>query len=198
MRIHPTTVLCACGCGNTLTTPSEMGYPRRFIHGHNARGHGVWHSVAERFWKYVNKDGPLIRADLGPCWTWTGAISLRTGYGKFSRISESEARQRYEDISAHRISWELHNGKIPNGFFVLHHCDHRSCVRPDHLFLGTREDNTADMVAKGRSRGGNKPPIPATTVSLLRSLWASGVSLSKIAHDVGLSIHTVRKYTVLS
>jgi hypothetical protein len=51
---------------------------------------------------------------------------------------------------AHRMSWEMHFGPIPEGMLVLHHCDVRRCVRPDHLFLGTARDNTRDMIAKGR------------------------------------------------
>ena len=53
-------------------------------------------------------------------------------------------------IYAHRFSWEIHNGPIPDGMFVLHHCDTPPCVNPECLFLGTQTENLADMTAKGR------------------------------------------------
>ena len=67
------------------------------------------------------------------------------GYGKLW----SYEKQRHE--WAHRISWELSYGTIPEGLFVLHHCDNPGCVRPEHLFLGTQGDNARDMSGKGRS-----------------------------------------------
>jgi hypothetical protein len=53
---------------------------------------------------------------------------------------------------AHRIAWELVYGPIPSGLKCLHRCDNPSCVRPDHLFLGTVTDNAEDMIVKGRAR----------------------------------------------
>lgn len=88
----------------------------------------------DRFWRYVDKSGE--------CWLWTGATNGR--YGHISRGTGLGL------VGSHRASWEIHNGPIPPGMHVCHHCDTPPCVRPDHLFLGTNQDNTNDKVAKGR------------------------------------------------
>jgi hypothetical protein len=78
---------------------------------------------------------------------------------------------------AHRISWILHYGPIPDGLIVLHKCDIPKCVNPDHLFLGTGQDNMDDMVSKGRSLKGEKSPMHKLTeeeVLEIRSLYQSG------------------------
>ena len=91
--------------------------------------------LADRFWANVNKsDG---------CWNWTACTQL--GYGTIYACGHKSKR-----LWAHRVSWELHHGPVPDGLFVLHHCDNPSCVRPDHLFLGTTFDNVHDCMSKGR------------------------------------------------
>lgn len=90
--------------------------------------------LADRFWEKVRKtDG---------CWEWL-AYTCKFGYGRIGGV-------RGQVLDAHRVSWELHNGPIPEGICVLHHCDNPPCTNPDHLFLGTLSDNLADMYAKGR------------------------------------------------
>lgn len=92
-------------------------------------------SVEERFWNKVLK--------TDDCWTWTSAKS-RKGYGLFWDGNKF--------VRAHRASYVLAFGPIPDGMCVCHHCDNPSCVRPDHLFIGTNADNVHDSIAKGRFR----------------------------------------------
>ena len=73
------------------------------------------------------------------CWLWTGA-GMRYG----------AIKNKGEIFYAHRISYEMHNGKIPKGLCVLHRCDVQACVNPEHLFLGTKKDNAVDRMNKGR------------------------------------------------
>ena len=75
------------------------------------------------------------------CWNWTGS-RFQNGYGSMRFGSTLRG--------VHRVSWEIHNGSIPEGICVLHKCDNKLCVRPGHLFLGTHADNVADMDRKGR------------------------------------------------
>lgn len=77
------------------------------------------------------------------CWEWQGTRSS-TGYG----VMHWDGRL----TGAHRIAWTLiHEEPIPDGLVVRHTCDNRPCVRPDHLLIGTRADNSRDMVERGRS-----------------------------------------------
>jgi len=89
--------------------------------------------LRDRFYAHVAKgDG---------CWEWTGS---RDRYGLF-RVGKKIKK-------AHRSAWEMENGPIPDGLFVLHRCDNPPCVRPDHLFLGTQTDNMQDAATKQRRR----------------------------------------------
>ena len=93
-----------------------------------------------RFWKYVKKSEG--------CWIWTGA-KKQGGYGVITVYRDEDLRT-HKRMLAHRLSWEIHNGKILDGLCVCHHCDNPPCVNPAHLFLGTMLDNTLDCYKKGR------------------------------------------------
>ncbi len=118
------------------------------------------------------------------CWLWT-AGGLGNGYGAFS-IS-----WRQPAIGAHRVAWLLWNGEIPEGLCVLHRCDVRRCVRPDHLFLGTKLDNARDASAKGRCRNGGRQGIlnarARLTPALVEEMLQVQGSTAEIARLYGMS-----------
>jgi hypothetical protein len=102
-----------------------------------------------RFWAKVDRDGP-IHPDLGTaCWLWTG-LRDKDGYGKIGWNYKG-------NIRTHRLGWELQYGEaVPAGLQVCHKCDNPSCVRGDHLFIGTNRDNKADSVRKKRHGYGER------------------------------------------
>lgn len=97
-----------------------------------------------RFWKRVNKDGPFHPIH-GQCWMWTGS-GLQEGYGMF----DVDCKR----VLAHRWAYEEFVGTVPHELCVLHRCDNRACVRPEHLFPGTQLENIQDMMDKGRQAKG--------------------------------------------
>lgn len=100
-----------------------------------------WTTTRRRF------EAKVKRTPGRGCWNWPGAIGEQ-GYGR-ERLPDGRS------TTAHRVAWTLAWGPIPAGLSVLHRCDNGRCVRVSHLFLGTPRDNTADMIAKGRRRGGS-------------------------------------------
>lgn len=95
--------------------------------------------IQERFFSKVKKQ-------VSGCHEWIGFL-MPNGYGQFHK----DGKTAY----AHRVAWEIANGSMPDGF-VLHKCDNRKCVNPDHLFVGSFDDNMADMMAKNRQAAGER------------------------------------------
>lgn len=131
------------------------------------------------FWKSVR-----ITLDDG-CWEW-GLSLLKSGYG--------QVRRRGKTYSTHRYAYRLEHGSIPDGMCVLHRCDNRKCCRPDHLFLGTYQDNHDDMIAKGRKRWVASPgskqgnaKLSEDDIPVIRLGLASGQKGIDLARQFGVS-----------
>jgi hypothetical protein len=133
----------------------------------------------ERFAAKVDKSGD--------CWEWTGHREPN-GYGRFYY----NGRMTW----AHRVSWQLFRGPIPTGLDVCHHCDNRGCVRPSHLFVGTRADNMADANRKGRIPRGEDASAAKLTAAQVRAIRAEyaagGVLMREIAARLGVSDTTIK------
>ncbi len=190
---------CQCGCGKEVpvakrTRPNRgwaIGEPIRFV----AAGHSNSpRTLQGAFDRHVTPGSPE------ECWFWSGDAAH---YGKV------KLHGRW--YVAHRLSYELHNGPIPDDLIVCHSCDRPGCVNPGHLFVGTYKDNSSDMIQKGRNKNGavkgrriqgNEPPHPLgensprstltnAQVIAIRQRAASGESLTNIAKDIRASVSNV-------
>lgn len=138
-------------------------------------------SLEERFWEKIKKSDR--------CWEWTAAKTA-DGYG---RIGDGNGK----NLKSNRASWLLSFGPIPDGMCVCHKCDNRLCVRPDHLFLGTQQDNVADMIkknrlARGESRGMSWLKEPQ--IREIRRIYAEGkLTQTEIAALVGTTSDNISR-----
>lgn len=130
-----------------------------------------------RFWEKVDVEDRNLSIDK--CWEWKGSRT-ETNYGQFRSMGTT--------VLAHRFSYELHKGKIPEGLFVRHHCDNPPCVNPNHLEVGTARDNNDDKKKRGRSRNGKR-----TRDWVVIEVYKAEGSCSKIAKKFGMSKEVVRK-----
>jgi hypothetical protein len=144
-----------------------------------------------RFWAKVDKNGPVPPhvPELGNCWIWTGA----TGYWGYGRLS---LNKRWS--TAHRMSFELAYGAIPEGKFILHRCDTPACVRPDHLRLGTPQENTRDMYEKGRAgfagpkgEDNSHAKLTEQEVIAIRQRFARGELIRRLAVEYQVTVSTL-------
>lgn len=125
----------------------------------------------EKFWAKVDKGKS--------CWEWAGYVR-QNGYG------ELRSGKLYK---AHRFSWEIHNGPVPKGMDVCHRCDNRSCVNPDHLFIGTRLDNMRDAAKKGRVKFGEShwnSKLSSVQVSQIIDQYKDGKTQQYLANLFGV------------
>ena len=127
-------------------------------------GHGNLYKPEERFWHYVNKNAK------GGCWEWTGGCT-RQGYGRYT------IHHNLRTVGAHKYSWELHKGEVPDKLLVLHKCNNRKCVNPRHLYVGTQKQNMKDRSEHGNLVIGEnhwKSKLTWEDVDKIREMYASG------------------------
>ena len=169
----------ADGCGRDFYSKGfcEMHYQRAKKNGSpdDLKGHHV--SLEKKFFRCVDKsDG---------CWIWTGPTYK--GYGR--------VWVKGKTIRAHRASWMLANGEIPNGLLVLHKCDNASCVNPSHLYLGTHQDNMRDKVERDRcahsNRRGEKGGRAVLTEADVLRIRSDARMNKDIANEYGVDRSTI-------
>ncbi len=109
-----------------------------------SKAHHVLRTLTEKDQGLLRKKIFSLKSeDSNGCWNWLGAKNNK-GYGYI--------RFRNTSLSSHRASFAAFRERLTNGLFACHRCDNPSCVNPEHLFSGTRKDNSEDMVIKGRQR----------------------------------------------
>ena len=143
------------------------------------RNYKLKSSAVDIFWSNIQKS---IDTE---CWIYTKCIST-TGYGRI------QINRKF--VFAHRFSYQLHFGDIPDGMFICHHCDNPPCCNPSHLFLGTSSDNSNDMAAKFRNDKGEEHwnnKLNQTQVLEIKSLLKNGESVSNIANTYNVHVNTI-------
>ncbi len=168
---------CHCGCGRkTKIAPKSdkshnyvKGEPRPCIRGHRLQPFVV------RFWNNIDVRGP------DDCWNWKAHTN--TGYGTMHK----DGKGHY----AHRISYELAKGLIPDNLIVRHICNNRLCCNPAHLILGTAQDNSNDAKAAGRQARGERSGVPKLTTAqvleIRRLHLVCHISLAAIGRQFGIT-----------
>lgn len=138
-------------------------------------------SIADRLWSKVKFPS---RIGTDECWNFCG-FRDKDGYGEF-QVENKHYR-------AHRLSYELNSGPIPDGLYVLHTCDNPSCCNPSHLFLGSQLDNIRDMVKKGRRAQARGEEHSSSKLTSQQALYIrlSTESLRVLANKFGVTQGTI-------
>lgn len=182
------TVLAKCSCG------TEKVLARTLVENGRIRSCGClkndvqrqrWDSYREpAFWSRVDRRGP------DDCWEWTGP---RRKKGP-NNLPYGVVGRRGVATGAHRVAWELANGPIPLGSFVLHKCDNCGCCNPKHLYLGDHDQNMQDMVERHRRKGAasgetnGRAKLTQVQADEIRAIYAAGGrSQQSIADEYGVS-----------
>lgn len=118
---------------------------------------------------------------VNDCLEWTGSLN-EAGYGRF--------QINYKAVLAHRVSWQLNHGVIPDEAFVLHKCDNPKCVNPNHLYLGTQMNNMQDRLKRNRNPK-KMPHLNRGLVTQIKELLVSGNTLRDISTSFKVSIGTI-------
>ena len=177
---------CKCVCGNytNLRRTNLLGKRPSKSCGHCLDNEiGRKRSFLEKVKKSKN----------GGCWEWQ-ACKCSLGYGNFWNGTKL--------VSAHRFSYEIYVGNIPEGLFVCHTCDNPGCVNPAHLFLGTQQDNVQDMYNKNRQpylKGEKNPNCKITedtAKAILKELNGKRKGYKKIAKKFKVSVGVVAKISI--
>ena len=126
-------------------------------------------------------------AGVDGCWVWPKSRNPKTGYGHFSTWKDGKR----VILTAHRVSYAVTHGAVPDGASVLHRCDNRPCFNPAHLFVGTQKENMHDMWRKGRGNPpglfGARHPFAKVNEDDVRSIRASSLTLRELGALYGLS-----------
>ncbi len=143
--------------------------------------------------RYIDSFYQKFRVSTNGCWEWTRG-RFNGGYGKFNKRAVKYDLSHY----AHRTSWIIHFGPIPEGLQVCHRCDNPGCVNPQHLFLGTSEDNMQDASRKGRMNTwrrlhGAQHGRAKLTLDQVRSIQMDDRPRKDIAREYGVSLSRVSK-----
>lgn len=161
----------------------SLHYTRIMRHGNANTFRPNQSTAAENFWSKVN-----LTADENRCWEWQGGLSDR-GYGHFTVTANNKSR----NWRAHRYAWFLIYGVEPK-LFLLHSCDNRKCVNPNHLREGTHKENMQDMVNRNRQSKGvdcHSAKLTPDDVLKIRNRVSKGESQNAVARDLKITQYLV-------